>query len=140
MKLINIGFGNMVSAGRLIAVVSPESARSRGLFPTHGIRAVIDATYGRTRAVIITDWGYIILSAIQPKQWPEGFPPNELRHRRPLKMRDNGCGKLYIISAVRNRENTVIKNHGNKKDLVFSVSRDTRPPRIGKPMVYLIYS
>ena len=69
MKLINIGFGNMVSAGRLIAIVSPESApikrmgqgaRERGM--------LIDATYGRrTRAVLVMDNDHIILSDIQPE-------------------------------------------------------------------------
>ena len=60
MKLINIGFGNMVSAGRLIAIVSPESA------PIKRIIQLIDATYGRrTRAVLIMDSDHIILSAIQ---------------------------------------------------------------------------
>jgi len=58
MKLINIGFGNMVSAGRLIAIVSPESAPIKR----------IDATYGRrTRAVIIMDSDHVILSAVQPE-------------------------------------------------------------------------
>jgi regulator of extracellular matrix RemA (YlzA/DUF370 family) len=69
MKLINIGFGNMVSAGRLIAVVSPESAPiKRNITDAREKGQLIDATYGRrTRAVIITDCGYIILSAIQPE-------------------------------------------------------------------------
>ena len=69
MKLINIGFGNMVSAGRLIAVVSPESAPIKRIITDAREKGqLIDATYGRrTRAVIITDCGYIILSAIQPE-------------------------------------------------------------------------
>lgn len=69
MKLINIGFGNMVSANRLIAVVSPESAPIKRIISDSREKGqLIDATYGRrTRAVIITDSGYIILSAIQPE-------------------------------------------------------------------------
>jgi regulator of extracellular matrix RemA (YlzA/DUF370 family) len=69
MKLINIGFGNMVSAGRLIAVVSPESAPIKRIITDAREKGqLIDATYGRrTRAVIITDCVYIILSAIQPE-------------------------------------------------------------------------
>jgi regulator of extracellular matrix RemA (YlzA/DUF370 family) len=69
MKLINIGFGNMVSASRLIAVVSPESAPIKRIISDARDKGqLIDATYGRrTRAVIITDCGYIILSAIQPE-------------------------------------------------------------------------
>jgi extracellular matrix regulatory protein A len=69
MKLINIGFGNMVSANRLIAVVSPESAPIKRIISDSREKGqLIDATYGRrTRAVIIMDCGYIILSAIQPE-------------------------------------------------------------------------
>lgn len=69
MKLINIGFGNMVSAGRLIAIVSPESAPIKRVIQDARDRGMlVDATYGRrTRAVIITDSDHIILSAIQPE-------------------------------------------------------------------------
>jgi len=69
MKLINIGFGNMVSAGRIIAIVSPESAPiKRIVSDAREKNLLIDATYGRrTRAVIIADNGCIILSAIQPE-------------------------------------------------------------------------
>ena len=67
MKLINIGFGNMVSASRLIAIVSPESAPIKRIIQDARDKgALIDATYGRrTRAVIITDSEHVILSAIQ---------------------------------------------------------------------------
>ena len=69
MKLINIGFGNMVSASRLIAIVSPESAPIKRIIQdTKDRGTLIDATYGRrTRAVIITDSDHVILSAIQPE-------------------------------------------------------------------------
>ena len=72
MKLINIGFGNMVSAGRLIAIVSPESAPIKRMVQEARDRGVlVDATYGRrTRAVLITDSDHIILlvlSALQPE-------------------------------------------------------------------------
>ena len=68
MKLINIGFGNIVSASRLIAIVSPESAPIKRIIQDARDRGMlIDATYGRrTRAVIITDSDHIILSAVQP--------------------------------------------------------------------------
>ncbi len=69
MKLINIGFGNMVSAGRVVAIVSPESAPIKRIISDarEGGR-LIDATYGRrTRAVILTDSDHIILSAVQPE-------------------------------------------------------------------------
>ena len=69
MKLINIGFGNMVSAGRLIAIVSPESAPIKRMVQDARDRGIlVDATYGRrTRAVIIMDNNHVILSAIQPE-------------------------------------------------------------------------
>jgi len=69
MKLINIGFGNMVSAGRIIAIVSPESAPIKRIISDAREKSLlIDATYGRrTRAVIIADNGSLILSALQPE-------------------------------------------------------------------------
>jgi len=69
MKLINIGFGNMVSANRLVAIVSPESAPIKRVIQDAKERGtLIDATYGRrTRAVIITDSDHVILSAVQPE-------------------------------------------------------------------------
>ena len=69
MKLINIGSGNMVSASRVVAIVSPESAPiKRMIQDARDGGSLIDATYGRrTRAVIIADSGHVILSAIQPE-------------------------------------------------------------------------
>lgn len=69
MRLINIGFGNMVSANRLVAIVSPESAPiKRVIQEARDKGRLIDATYGRrTRAVIITDSEHVILSAVQPE-------------------------------------------------------------------------
>ena len=65
MKLINIGFGNMVSASRLVAIVSPESAPIKRIIQEARDRSVlIDATYGRrTRAVLVMDSDHVILSA-----------------------------------------------------------------------------
>ncbi len=69
IKLINIGFGNIVSANRVIAIVSPESAPIKRIISDARERGeLIDATYGRrTRAVLVIDSGHIILSAIQPE-------------------------------------------------------------------------
>ncbi|SDK42662.1 extracellular matrix/biofilm regulator RemA [Natronincola ferrireducens] len=69
IKLINIGFGNIVSAGRIVAIVSPESAPIKRIIQEARDRGMlIDATYGRrTRAVIVTDSDHIILSAVQPE-------------------------------------------------------------------------
>ena len=69
MKLINSGFGNMGSANRLIAIVSPESAPIKRIVQEARDKGtLIDATYGRrTRAVLITDSDHVILSAVQPE-------------------------------------------------------------------------
>ena len=69
MKLVNIGFGNLVSADKVVAVVSPESAPIKRIIQdarTNG--TLIDATYGRrTRAVLVMDSDHVILSAVQPE-------------------------------------------------------------------------
>ncbi|MBQ9920400.1 MAG: DUF370 domain-containing protein [Clostridia bacterium] len=67
MKLINIGFGNLVSAERLVAIVSPESAPIKRIIGEAKERGtLIDATHGRrTRAVLITDSDHIILTYLQ---------------------------------------------------------------------------
>ena len=69
IKLLNIGFGNMVSANRLIAIISPESAPIKRMIQDAREKgALVDATYGRkTRAVLVMDSGQIVLSAIQPE-------------------------------------------------------------------------
>lgn len=67
MKLINIGFGNMVSVSRMVAIVSPESAPIKRIIQEAKEQGnLIDATHGRrTRAVIITDSDHIILTYLQ---------------------------------------------------------------------------
>lgn len=69
IRLINIGFGNIVAAHRIISIVSPESAPIKRIVQEGRDRGrLIDATYGRrTRAVIITDSNHVILSAVQPE-------------------------------------------------------------------------
>ena len=69
MKLINIGFGNIVTADRIISIVSPESAPIKRIVQeAKDTKMAIDATYGRrTRSVIIMDSGHVILSAVQPE-------------------------------------------------------------------------
>ena len=69
MQLINIGFGNIVSANRIIAIVSPESAPIKRIVQEAKENGnAVDATYGRrTRAVLIMDSGHIILSGLQPE-------------------------------------------------------------------------
>ena len=69
VKLINIGFGNIVSANRVIAIVSPEAAPIKRIIQDARERGMlIDATCGRrTRAVIICDSEHVVLSAVQPE-------------------------------------------------------------------------
>ena len=69
MQLINIGFGNIVSAERIISIVSPDSAPIKRIVQeAKDGKNAIDATYGRrTRSVLIMDSGHVILSAVQPE-------------------------------------------------------------------------
>ncbi|NLK08795.1 MAG: DUF370 domain-containing protein [Firmicutes bacterium] len=69
IKLANIGFGNIVAANRIIAIISPESAPIKRIIQEAREKGMlVDATYGRrTRAVIITDSDHVILSAVQPE-------------------------------------------------------------------------
>ena len=69
MKLVNIGFGSLINAGRILAVVDPDSAPIKRIVQEARDKgSLIDATYGRrTRAVIIMDSDHIILSAVQPE-------------------------------------------------------------------------
>lgn len=69
MKLLNVGFGNLVSAARLVAIVSPDSAPVRRMVQdARDAGRVIDATCGRkTRAVIIMDSDHVALSPLQPE-------------------------------------------------------------------------
>ncbi len=75
IQLINIGFGNIVSANRVVAIVSPESAPiKRIITDARENNLLIDATYGRrTRSVIITDSSHVVLSAIQPETVAQRF-------------------------------------------------------------------
>ncbi len=68
-RLINVGFGNIVAANRIIAIVAPDSAPIKRIIQEARDRgSLIDATYGRrTRAVVITDSGHVVLSAVQPE-------------------------------------------------------------------------
>lgn len=80
MKLVNIGFGNMVSAGRILAIVSPESAPIKRIIQDAKERGtLIDATHGRrTRAVIIADSDHIILTYLQSETLANRLDEEEL--------------------------------------------------------------
>ncbi|MDD4797604.1 MAG: DUF370 domain-containing protein [Eubacteriales bacterium] len=69
IKFINIGFGNIVSANRIIGIVSPDSAPIKRIIQdARDAGRLVDATYGRrTRAVIIMDSDHVVLSAVQPE-------------------------------------------------------------------------
>ena len=86
MKLINIGFGSMIAANRLLAIVAPDSAPIKRVIQEARERSMlIDASYGRkTKAVILMDTDHVILSAIQPEsiagRLPEDPEEEELNH------------------------------------------------------------
>ncbi len=83
MKLINIGFGSMIAAGRMLAVVEPDSAPIKRMIQEARDRGMlIDASYGRkTKSVILMDTDHVILSAITPDmicdRWQSGEPHQE---------------------------------------------------------------
>ena len=79
MKLINVGFGNIVSSDRIIAIVSPESAPIKRMVQEARENGnLIDATYGRkTRAVIICDSDHVVLSPVQPDTVAHRMIPSE---------------------------------------------------------------
>lgn len=79
MKLINIGFGNMVSSSRVLTIVGPESAPIKRIVQEAKDRSMlVDATYGRkTKSVILMDTDHVILSAIQPETIAARFAGKE---------------------------------------------------------------
>ncbi len=85
MKLINIGFGSLVSAGRLVAVVSPESAPIKRMTQEARERGIlIDATYGRrTQAVLIMDNDHLVLSALTPEDIAGRLEGEDNREEKP---------------------------------------------------------
>jgi regulator of extracellular matrix RemA (YlzA/DUF370 family) len=95
VKLINIGYGNIVSASRVIAIVSPESAPIKRIIQdARDAGRLVDATYGRrTRAVIIMDSDHVVLSAIQPETVANRFSGtrgDDLRASAEDKSPDDG--------------------------------------------------
>jgi regulator of extracellular matrix RemA (YlzA/DUF370 family) len=78
-RLINIGFGNILAANRIVAIISPDSAPVKRIIQDARERGtLIDATYGRrTRAVVFTDSGHVVLSAVQPETVANRFAARE---------------------------------------------------------------
>lgn len=87
MKLVNIGFGNMVAAGRVLAVISPDSAPvKRMVQDTRDRGLLIDASFGRsTKSVIVMDSGNIVLSALS----------TDIISARMADQNDEGVGAAY---------------------------------------------
>ena len=84
-RLINVGFGNIVAANRIIAIVAPDSSPIKRIIQEARDRGtLIDATYGRrTRAVVITDSGHVVLSAVQPETVAHRFAVREEEGETP---------------------------------------------------------
>ena len=87
MKLVNIGFGSLVSAGRILAVVDPDSAPIKRVVQEARDRGMlIDASYGRkTRAVLLMDTDHVILSALTPETvhdpWTDKNQPSDRQEK-----------------------------------------------------------
>jgi len=84
MKLINIGFGSMLAASRVLAMVEPDSAPIKRIIQEAKERAMlIDASYGRsTKSVILMDTDHVILSAMTPTQLSEQWEQKEETHEQ----------------------------------------------------------
>jgi regulator of extracellular matrix RemA (YlzA/DUF370 family) len=78
-RLISIGHGNILAANRIVAIISPDSAPVKRIVQESRERGtLIDATYGRrTRAVVITDSGHVVLSAVQPETLAHRYATRE---------------------------------------------------------------
>ncbi len=87
IKLLNIGFGNIVAANRIISIISPESAPIKRIIQEAREKGMlIDATYGRrTRAVVVTDSGHVVLSSIQPETVANRLYDDEDEQEHPDK-------------------------------------------------------
>jgi len=79
LRLLNIGYGNLVAAARIVAIVSPQSAPMRRLREEAASRGkLLDATQGRrTRSILVTDSDLVILSAINPETIAARLEPSE---------------------------------------------------------------
>lgn len=86
LKLVNIGFGNVISANRIVAIVKPESAPIKRIInEARDQGKLIDATYGRrTRAVIICDSDHLVLSAVQPETMANRFHTKETKEVKEI--------------------------------------------------------
>ena len=144
MKLINIGFGNMVSAGRVVAVVSPDSAPVKRLVKEARERGMlIDASYGRsTRAVLIMDSDHVVLSALQPEtvanraagQESKGTTEEEQTHCEMIKEAVKG---MFINESRTAAEAEFIKTHIVDYEKIFDVCMNGDDLELKKGLVRL---
>ncbi|CUN70800.1 extracellular matrix/biofilm regulator RemA [Mitsuokella jalaludinii] len=99
ISLINIGFGNIISASRIVAIVSPESAPIKRIVQeARDNERLIDATYGRrTRAVLVMDSDHVVLSSVQPETITHRIlvedDPKEMARASRAEMNRNTKGK-----------------------------------------------
>lgn len=131
MKLINIGFGNMISADRLIAIVSPDSAPiKRTVQEARDRNMLIDATYGRrTRAVIIMDSDHVVLSAILPETISGRMDSRSTEEEKTMSEK----GILFVLTGPSGvGKGTVLEQVREHKSLFYSISATTRAPREGE--------
>ena len=129
MKLINIGFGSMVSQERLVAIVSPDSAPiKRMVQETRERGMLIDATYGRkTASIFIMDSDHVILSALPPEKFGvSGQTGSNVRESESMRK-----GKTFIISGPSGvgKSTVLAALMESRPNLYFSVSATTRDPR-----------
>jgi extracellular matrix regulatory protein A len=103
LQLINIGFGNIASASRVVSIVSPESAPIKRVVAEAKERGqLIDATYGRrTRSVLVMDSGYAILSALQPETIANRFVGSQENQGKQDEHLGNGCEGKRSIAVLR---------------------------------------
>ena len=133
MKLINIGFGNMVSAGRLIAIVSPDSAPIKRMVQEARDRGVlIDATYaggpGRCSLWTTTTW---CSPPFRRRRWPTAWP---MMVRRNWNESEKERGQLIVLSGPSGvgKSTVIAELFAQRSNIYFSVSYTTRQPRVGE--------
>ncbi len=135
-RLINVGFGNVVVAGRVLVIVNPKSSPMKKLRDDARQRQMlIDATEGRrTRSILILDSNHVVLSSVHPETISQRLvPASELR----LDGGESGHmtkGSLFIVSAPSGAGKTTILQRllAELPALRFSVSHTTRQPRSGE--------
>ena len=132
MKLISIGFGNAVAAGRILAVVSPDSAPIKRVVQEARERGMLlDASFGRrTKSVLLMDTDHVILSSVTPETIAARMEEKECRGDERTAMK----GKLFAVSGPSGvGKNTVLNSVVQQRERVqYSISATSRPMRPGE--------